>query len=107
MTTNNTTYRITILERDEYHRDRGVFVLSLDSKEKGQPCDYALRTNIFQTAFTKACSLISKYHIGENVSIEVVDLSDKISLDQFRGDVRSWGLKQAIYTYERIYNERG
>lgn len=104
---NQSTYRITILKRtDKNDSNKAIYVISRLA-QTGIPFRVERYVEGFlQKAFTQVCSLINKYHVGENVSIEVEDISDKISFEQFQGDVESWGFEKAMYMYESVYLDR-
>ncbi len=100
----NATYRITILKRtDENDSDRAIYILS-KLAQTGIPFRLEeYKDGFLQNAFTKACSLINNYHLGENVNIQILDLSDKIVYEEFENDIHFLGFEKALDLHEQLY----
>tara|TARA_X000001388_G_C2167337_1_gene98469 strand:+ start:41 stop:385 length:345 start_codon:yes stop_codon:yes gene_type:complete len=106
---NNLTYRITILERCSERDDDCITLLSRLENNQREIIDYGGRHTLMKiflsNIFTKVCSIIKKNHVGENVVIEILDLSDKIVYQEFVNDLDWMGLEKTLDFYEKTWGE--
>ena len=104
------TYRITILKRtNENDPDECISLLSRLEDNQREIIDYGGRHTLLklflQTIFTKVCSIIRENHLGENVLIDILDLSDKIVYQEFLNDLDLLGLEKTLDFYEKTWGE--
>ena len=110
METNKITYRITILKRtNENDPDECISLLSRIEDNQREIIDYVGRHTLLklflQTIFTKVCSIINENHVGENVLIDILDLSDKIVYQEFLNDLELMSLEKTLDFYEKTWGE--
>jgi hypothetical protein len=110
METNKITYRITILKRtNENDPDECISLLSRIEDSQRQIIDFGWRHTFLkvalQTIFNKVCSIIRENHLGENVLIDILDLSDKIVYQEFLNDLDLMGLEKTLDFYEKTWGE--
>ena len=104
---NTITYRSTILKStNENDHDECIYLLSRIEDSQREIIDFGWRHTFLkvalQTIFNKVCSIIRENHLGENVLIDILDLSDKIVYQEFLNDLDLMGLEKTLDLHEKL-----